>query len=61
MPIFEYICQECHRLFEALVLGSRQPECPYCHSRELRQQLSAFSVGASRSTPASPGCAAAST
>jgi putative FmdB family regulatory protein len=44
MPIYEYVCKECHRPFEALVMGSRQPECPHCHSRDLEQQLSAFSV-----------------
>ncbi len=46
MPIFEYICKECNHPFEALILGSRQAECPHCHSRNLAQQFSVFSAGA---------------
>ncbi len=33
MPIFEYVCQECHNQFEALVYGKEKdgmPEMP-CH------------------------------
>jgi len=44
MPIFEYVCQQCHHPFEALVSASRQAECPACHSRELDKQLSVFAV-----------------
>ncbi len=46
MPIYEYVCQDCNRRFEALVMGSREPECPECHSKKLQQQISSFSVGA---------------
>ncbi len=46
MPIYEYVCKECNRSFEALVIGSREPECPHCHSRQLEQQISSFAVGA---------------
>jgi len=60
MPIFEYICQDCKKPFEALVLGSRQPECPSCHSKNLTQQISVFSVGGARSSaPSFTGCSAA--
>jgi len=27
MPIFEYVCRDCHREFETLVTAARQPEC----------------------------------
>jgi len=47
MPIFEYICRECNRHFEAVVRGSETPECPACSSQKLEQQLSAFAVGSS--------------
>ena len=62
MPIFEYICQECNQSFEALVYGSQKAECPHCHSKKLKQQMSAFAVGtpsrAAGSSPApSGGCA----
>jgi putative FmdB family regulatory protein len=59
MPIFEYICNQCKQPFEALVMGSRQPECPRCHGRDLAQQISVFSVGGPRthtSNGAAPGC-----
>ncbi len=44
MPIFEYICKECNRQFEALVYGSEKAECPSCHSKKLEPQLSVFAV-----------------
>ena len=34
MPIFEYICKECHHQFEALVYGKEKAECPKCHNGE---------------------------
>jgi len=55
MPIFEYICKDCSRRFEALVLsaknGSRQ-QCPHCHSQKLEQQLSVFAVAGSSKSAA---------
>jgi putative FmdB family regulatory protein len=44
MPIFEYICQECHHEFEALVFGKQKAECPKCESKKLEPQLSVFAV-----------------
>ena len=55
MPIYEYICQECKHRFEALVYGSKKPECPKCASKKLEQQLSVFAVSAKSSTAAAPG------
>ena len=46
MPIFEYICKECHHQFEALVYGKEKAECPKCHTKKLEPQLSVFAVGA---------------
>lgn len=53
MPIFEYVCKECNKQFEALVYGSKKAECPSCHSSKLEQKLSVFAVGA-RGANASP-------
>jgi putative FmdB family regulatory protein len=50
MPIFEYRCNDCGKHFEAVLIGSRQPECPSCKGNKLEQQLSTFSVRAN-STP----------
>ena len=54
MPIFEYLCKECGKKFEAIVYGSAKAECPSCHGKKLEQQLSVFAVaaGGSKSTPA---------
>lgn len=46
MPIFEYICKECDKHFEAIVTGGRKAHCPACESTKLEQQLSSFAVGA---------------
>jgi putative FmdB family regulatory protein len=58
MPIFEYVCQQCHHHFETLVYGKRKVECPKCHSGRLEPQLSVFAVSAksspSSASPASP-------
>jgi putative FmdB family regulatory protein len=61
MPIFEYLCKDCGRAFEALVMGSSQPECPTCHGRQLEQMLSTFSARATvgfNSAPALAPCGA---
>jgi putative FmdB family regulatory protein len=57
MPIFEYICQECHHQFEALVFGRDKAKCPKCESKKLSPQLSVFATSAksSSSAPASTG------
>jgi len=54
MPIFEYLCKDCGRTFEALVIGSNQPECPACHGRQLEQMLSTFSARATVSLGSGP-------
>jgi len=53
MPIFEYICQECHHQFEALVYGKEKAECPKCHTKKLETQLSTFAVSAKGSSQSS--------
>jgi putative FmdB family regulatory protein len=53
MPIFEYVCQQCHHEFEALVFGRDKAKCPKCESKKLRPQLSVFAVSAKGSTNAS--------
>ncbi len=53
MPIFEYICKECHHQFEALVFGKDKAECPKCHTKKLEPQLSVFAVSAKGSSASS--------
>jgi putative FmdB family regulatory protein len=45
MPIFEYVCRDCHHRFETFVQGSQKPDCPKCESRKLEKQPSSFRVG----------------
>lgn len=56
MPIFEYVCQQCHHQFEAIVMGSKKAACPKCESKRLNQKLSSFAVrGEKSSEPGMPG------
>jgi putative FmdB family regulatory protein len=48
LPIFEYVCRDCHHRFETLVTAGRQPTCPACRSQGLEKQLSVFAVGGPR-------------
>jgi putative FmdB family regulatory protein len=48
MPIFEYVCKECDKQFEAIVTGTKKTHCPACDSTKLEQQLSAFAVGSAK-------------
>ncbi|MGE5112630.1 MAG: FmdB family zinc ribbon protein [Acidobacteriaceae bacterium] len=58
MPIFEYKCKDCGKKFEAIVIGSRKPECPACQSKKLEKQLSTFAVRANSSSAGSMPCGA---
>lgn len=51
MPIFEYLCRRCNRIYSFLSLSAsptRQPVCPRCSATDLTRTPSAFSVAASR-------------
>jgi putative FmdB family regulatory protein len=45
MPIFNYVCADCHHAFEKFVQASTKLECPSCKSMTLEKQLSVFSLG----------------
>lgn len=50
MPIYEYQCKKCGRIFEALVMGKdKEPlECDKCGSKDVVRQISAVnSIGGS--------------
>jgi putative FmdB family regulatory protein len=44
MPLYEFTCQRCRHLFEALVRPGDTPECPACGEHELERMLSLFAV-----------------
>jgi len=60
MPIFEYVCGKCGKVFEKLVLGkSREPlVCPDCGSKQVALKFSTF-CSSSTSTRSTPTCAPA--
>jgi putative FmdB family regulatory protein len=59
MPLFDYICKDCRKRFEALVSGNRGAQCPLCRSTNLEQQLSRFAVANGSESRAMAACASA--
>ena len=54
MPIFEYLCKDCSKVFERLVMSSNEEiACPSCGSKDLERQFSTFSLSGS---PTGPSC-----
>ena len=44
MPLFEYLCLDCGRVSEVLIMGSDdQAECSQCNSHNMRKLISASS------------------
>ncbi len=45
MPIYEFSCNECGRVFDLMILGGDQVEmkCPQCGCREVTKLISATS------------------
>jgi len=59
MPLFEYLCRDCNKPFEAFVTADRTPSCPACQGSNLAKLLSSPGmVGVA--TAKSEGCAAPS-
>jgi putative FmdB family regulatory protein len=60
MPIFEYVCDECRRVFEKLVMRSGEAICcPSCGSERATVQFSVIAAPAKSDSGAAagPGCA----
>lgn len=56
MPIFEFRCIQCGKLFEKLFKSADEKvelECPDCHSRELERVISRtnYVIGTGKGTP----------
>lgn len=62
MPLFEFVCEECHKRSEILVRNDKTPECPHCGARRLVKQASTFAPmsGSSVAPQAPAGCDASS-
>lgn len=50
MPIYEFYCAACHRVFSFLArsVTSRQPACPQCAGADLQRRASAFAISKGR-------------
>lgn len=47
MPIFEYLCPSCNRVFSFLsktLVPTKQPACPKCKSKNLKKMVSRFAL-----------------
>ena len=47
MPIYEFLCPACNRVFSFLVKSTserRDPTCPKCGGRDMRRRMSRFAV-----------------
>ena len=57
MPLYEYVCSDCHVSFEKLVRRfGEEVDCPSCRSSAVDKQLSSFAVG--QGAPVFAGCGA---
>ncbi len=61
MPLYEYRCTACARVFESLFRGPRDEQdlaCPTCQERRVERLLSAPAAVAGGASPARrvPGC-----
>ena len=52
MPLFDYTCRSCGRVFEALVRAQDTAACPSCASTDLEKHLSSFAVNSSERSKA---------
>jgi len=52
MPVYDYICGDCHQPFETVLTLSehdKEPvECPHCGSKNVEQQMTEFFAVTSR-------------
>lgn len=51
MPIYEYRCSDCSKIFEKIIWNSKEEgvSCPYCRGEKVVRLLSAFSKAGSQS------------
>lgn len=63
MPIFEFRCEDCGKLFETLSKRYEAVECPDCKSKNTKKQLSKFGFASGsgfRSSVGSGDCSSCS-
>jgi putative FmdB family regulatory protein len=51
MPVYEFYCPDCHRIYNFLartVTAEKRPDCPRCGRKKLAKQVSLFSISKGR-------------
>ena len=52
MPVYDYVCKDCHRPFETILTMKEHDEmevrCPQCGSRNVEQEVAEFFAVTSR-------------
>jgi len=52
MPVYDYICLDCHKPFETVLTLTEHdkegPKCPHCGSKNVEQEAAAFFAVTSR-------------
>lgn len=56
MPMYEYACQSCEHVFEALVFGDESVACPECESAKLERLVSLPGLAQVAASPSGGGC-----
>ncbi|MGD0277939.1 MAG: FmdB family zinc ribbon protein [Smithella sp.] len=64
MPIYEFKCKKCKKIFESLILSPKEENklsCPECGTKKPQKVMSVFAGGKSNgstcsSTSCPPGC-----
>lgn len=57
MPIYEFYCPECHRVFSFLsrsIDTRKTPACPRCGKSSLTRRVSSFAISRGRQEPTAP-------
>jgi putative FmdB family regulatory protein len=45
MPVYDYVCNDCHKSFEIVLTLSeheKQVRCPHCGSKNVEQEVAEF-------------------
>ena len=61
MPVYEYLCPHCNRVFSFLAKSAAaapHPVCPKCGATDLKRMISQFALGRSRNKTESASAAA---
>ncbi|HLD35428.1 MAG TPA: zinc ribbon domain-containing protein [Planctomycetota bacterium] len=62
MPLYEYQCQKCQKVFEVLVRSDKDSKglaCPHCKDKKVRKMFSTFGTNSDQRIASPVPCASA--